>query len=224
MILISGLKVPNPNDKNIEMVDSSSNTNELMENTNLSDPHIIPFDSEKGMKMELLLQYFNETCRQHNKNEDWKVKNVSKFLKGSALTHNSNYCLNICNFDYLCSVLTEKFLQPIAVNFALFPQHHLGKIDDLVKYLHEKLNCARQLGLAPQLILEGFTHGLPTQCKQLMTVQPPNTTTEWLTVATKLIKIQESSPEQNAVRNNEPPVRTKPNFSRRQQQKHFIYV
>ncbi|GBM36297.1 hypothetical protein AVEN_98955-1 [Araneus ventricosus] len=207
----------NPNDKNIEMVDSSSNTNVSMENSNLSDPHIIPYDSENGMKMELWLQYFNETCRQHNKNEDWKVKNISEFLKGSALIHCINYCLNICKFYDLCSVLTENFLQPIAVNSADFSQHHLGKNDDLVKYFHGKLNCGRQLGLSPQLILEGLTDGLPTQCKQLMTVQPPNTPTEWLTVAIKLFKIQESSPEQNAVRNNEPPMRTRLNFSPIQQ-------
>ncbi|GBM38147.1 hypothetical protein AVEN_48483-1 [Araneus ventricosus] len=209
--------MPNPNDKNIEMVDCSSNTDVPMENTNLSDPHIIPFDSENGMKMELWLQSFNKKCRQHNKNEDWKVKNISKFLNGSALTHYINCCLNICNFDDFCSVFTENVLQPIAVNFVDFSQHYLKKNDDLVKYFHEKLNCGRQLGLFPQLILEGLTDELPTQCKQLMTVKPPNTPTEWLTVATKLLKIQESSPEQNAVRNNEPPMRTRPNFSPRQQ-------
>ncbi|GBM32889.1 hypothetical protein AVEN_221199-1 [Araneus ventricosus] len=48
-----------------------------------------------------------------------------------------------------------------------------------------------------------------------MTVQPPNTPTEWLTLATKLFKIQESS-EKNAVVNNEPTMRTRPNFSSRQ--------
>ncbi|GBO09758.1 hypothetical protein AVEN_195726-1 [Araneus ventricosus] len=159
----------NPKDKNIETVDSSSNTENTLaevveqynntdvpiENTNLSDTHIIPFDSENGMKMELWLQYFDETCRQHNKNE-------------------------------------ENFLQPIAVNFADFSQHHLKKNDDLVKYFHEKLNCGKRLGLSPQLILEGLTDGLPTQFKA------PNAPTEWLTVATKLLKIQESSPAQKS--------------------------
>ncbi|GBN77840.1 hypothetical protein AVEN_145268-1 [Araneus ventricosus] len=215
MILRSGLKMSNPNDKNKETVDSSANTNVPMQNTQISYAHIIPFDSENGVKMELWLQYFNDTCKQHNKNEDWKVKNISKFLKGSALTHYINYCLNICNFEDLCSVLPEKFLQPIVVNFADFSQHYLKKNDDLVKYFHGKLNCGRQLGLSPQLILEGLTDGLPTQFKHLMTVQPPNTPTEWLTVATKLFKIQESS-EQSAVVNNEPTMVTRPNFSPRQ--------
>ncbi|GBM15229.1 hypothetical protein AVEN_144024-1 [Araneus ventricosus] len=88
---------------------------------------------------------------------------------------------------------------------------------DLVKYFHEKLNRGRQLGLSLQLSLESLTDGLPTQCKQLRTVKPFNTPKEWLTVATKLLKIQESSPEQNTVRNNEPPMRTRPNFSPGQQ-------
>ncbi|GBN81945.1 hypothetical protein AVEN_36538-1 [Araneus ventricosus] len=48
-----------------------------------------------------------------------------------------------------------------------------------------------------------------------MTVQPPNTPTEWLTLATKLFKIQESS-EQSAVVNNEPTMVTRQNFSPRQ--------
>ncbi|GBN06442.1 hypothetical protein AVEN_78135-1 [Araneus ventricosus] len=48
-----------------------------------------------------------------------------------------------------------------------------------------------------------------------MTVQPPKTPTEWLTLATKLFKIQESS-EQTAVGSNESPMRTRPNFSPRQ--------
>ncbi|GBM37864.1 hypothetical protein AVEN_193383-1 [Araneus ventricosus] len=207
--------MPNPNDKNKETAESSSNTDVPMENTNISDPHIIPFDSQNGMKMELWLQYFNDTCKQQNKKEDWKVKNISKFLKGSALTHYINYCFNIRNFDDVCSVLTEKFLQPIVVNFADFSQHHLKKNDDLVKYFHEKINCGRQLGLSPQLILEGLTDGLPTQFKHLMTVQPPNTRTEWLTLATKLFKIQESF-EQQTDGNNEPPMRTRPIFSPRQ--------
>ncbi|GBM21947.1 hypothetical protein AVEN_187945-1 [Araneus ventricosus] len=48
-----------------------------------------------------------------------------------------------------------------------------------------------------------------------MAVEPPNTPTECLTLATTLLKIQEST-EQNAGGNNEPPMRTRPNFSPRQ--------
>ncbi|GBN30333.1 Transposon Tf2-8 polyprotein, partial [Araneus ventricosus] len=67
--------MPNPKDKNVETVDSSSNTENTLaevveqytntdvpiEKTNLSDTHIFPFDSENGINMELWLQYFNET-------------------------------------------------------------------------------------------------------------------------------------------------------------------
>ncbi|GBM83719.1 Transposon Tf2-9 polyprotein [Araneus ventricosus] len=69
--------MPNSNDKNKETVDNSANTDVPMENTHISDPHIIPFDSENGMKMELWLQHFNDTCKQHNKYEDWKVNKLN---------------------------------------------------------------------------------------------------------------------------------------------------
>ncbi|GBM76031.1 hypothetical protein AVEN_53905-1 [Araneus ventricosus] len=143
--------MPYPKDKNVETVDSSSNTENTlaevveqytntvvpMENTKLNDPHLSPFDSENGKKMELWLQYLNETCRKHNKNEA----------------------------DFRRSYRWVTY--PIqTVNDSQIPKY---------------------------------------------------TYTEWLTVATKLLKIQESSPEQNTVRNNEPPMRTRPNFSPRQQ-------
>ncbi|GFS70122.1 uncharacterized protein TNCV_2199631 [Trichonephila clavipes] len=69
------------------------------------------------------------------------------------------------------------------------------KKDNLEQYFYQKLNYGRQLGLSPQLILEGLTDGMPTSSKQLMTVNPPTSPTEWLMVATRLMKTQAPKPE-----------------------------
>ncbi|GFT29424.1 transposon Tf2-6 polyprotein [Trichonephila clavipes] len=45
---------------------------------------------------------------------------------------------------------------------------------------------------------------MPTSIKQLMTVNPPTSPTEWLMVATCLMKIQAPKPEQNTFRQNVP--------------------
>ncbi|GFS71676.1 uncharacterized protein TNCV_4270671 [Trichonephila clavipes] len=45
---------------------------------------------------------------------------------------------------------------------------------------------------------------MPTSIKQLMTVNPPTSTTEWLMVATRLMKTQAPKPEQNTFRQNVP--------------------
>ncbi|GFT12288.1 uncharacterized protein TNCV_4005441 [Trichonephila clavipes] len=61
-----------------------------------------------------------------------------------------------------------------------------------------------QLGLPPQLILKGLTDGMPTNIKLLMTINPPTSPTEWLMVATRLMKTQAPKPEQNTFRQNVP--------------------
>ncbi|GFR26301.1 rho-related protein racA [Trichonephila clavata] len=130
------------------------------------------------MRIEAWLEYFNNACKISNKDNDWKMLNISKYLKGSALTHYINSCLNISNFDDLCNILIENFLKPNIVNLSDFSQHQLR--NNLDQYFHQKLNCGRQLGLSPQLILEGLTDGMPTNIKQLMTNNPPTSPTEWL--------------------------------------------
>ncbi|GFQ87633.1 uncharacterized protein TNCT_316861 [Trichonephila clavata] len=133
------------------------------------------------MRIEAWLEYFNNACKISNKDNDWKMLNISKYLKFSALTHYINSCLNISNFDDLCNILIENFLKPNIVNLSDFSQHQLR--NNLDEYFHQKLNCGRQLGLSPQLILEGLTDGMPTNIKQLMTINPPTSPTEWLKVA-----------------------------------------
>ncbi|GFR33430.1 DNA_pol_B_2 domain-containing protein [Trichonephila clavata] len=122
-----------------------------------------------------------------------RMKIITAETESSALTHYVNSCLNISNFDDLCNILIENFLKPNIVNLSDFSQHQLR--NNLDEYFHQKLNCGRQLGLSPQLILEGLTDGMPTNIKQLMTINLPTSPTEWLKVATRLMKTQAAKPE-----------------------------
>ncbi|GFQ71932.1 uncharacterized protein TNCT_407391 [Trichonephila clavata] len=126
-----------------------------------SEPHIIAFDSENGMRKEA---WYESILIMHAKLAIkimiWKIVNISKYLKGSVRTHYINSCLDISNFDDLCNILVENFLKPNIVNLSDFSQHQLR--NNLGQYFHQKLNCCRQLGLSPQLNLEGLTDGLPT--------------------------------------------------------------
>ncbi|GFW85359.1 uncharacterized protein TNCV_144041 [Trichonephila clavipes] len=45
---------------------------------------------------------------------------------------------------------------------------------------------------------------MPTNIKQLITINPPISPTEWLMVATRLMKTQAPKPEQNTFRQNVP--------------------
>ncbi|GFR01248.1 uncharacterized protein TNCT_400131 [Trichonephila clavata] len=86
-----------PNNDQTNMDVNGSATNQIP-----SEPHIIAFDSENGMRIEAWLEYFNNACKLNNKDNDWKI-HISKYLKGSALTHYINSCHNTSNFDDLCN-------------------------------------------------------------------------------------------------------------------------
>ncbi|GFR33139.1 uncharacterized protein TNCT_81871 [Trichonephila clavata] len=95
--------------------------------------------------------------REHQQGKDAALAELDTIPPYSALTHYINSCLNISNFDDLCNILIENFLKPNIVNLSDFSQHQLR--NNLDEYFHQKLNCGRQLGLSPQLILEGLTDG-----------------------------------------------------------------
>ncbi|GFT17794.1 uncharacterized protein TNCV_2588701 [Trichonephila clavipes] len=157
-------------------------------NQTRKEPYIVPFDSENGMLIEVWLDYFNNACTLDNKDDNWKIVNISKYLNRSALTQYINSCLNISNFGELCSLLIEKFFKPNVACLVDFSQLQLKNY--LEQYFHQKLNYGKQLGLSPQLVLEGLTNGIPANIKQLMTINLPTTPTEWLMVATRLMKTQ----------------------------------
>ncbi|XP_055930721.1 uncharacterized protein LOC129960966 [Argiope bruennichi] len=183
-----------PDKINVSSAQSKENKIDKESDQITQEPSIISFDPENGMKVDLWVGYFNKICQENNKTYLCKIKNIAKFLKGSALTHYINSCLNVDNFDDLCCILTEQFIQPNIVNFSDFSQLKFdSKNSKLVDYFHQKLNYGRQLGFVPQLILEGLTDGLPTQLKQLVSIKAPNTPTEWFTITTKLLKMEDSS-------------------------------
>ncbi|GFS61136.1 uncharacterized protein TNCV_4956301 [Trichonephila clavipes] len=167
-----------------------------------NEPYIVPFDSENGMLIEAWLDFFNNACTFNNIDDNWKIVNILKYLKGSALTQYINSCLNTSNFGELCSILIENILKPNVVSLADFSQLQLK--NNLEKYFHQKLNYGRQLGISPLLILEDLTDGMPTNIKELVTINPPSSPTEWLIVATSLMKTQAPKPEKNTFRQNVP--------------------
>ena len=49
------------------------------------DMEVIEFNPEAGMQWKAWLLYFEGCCKDSNKDNIWKIWNVQKFLKGSAL-------------------------------------------------------------------------------------------------------------------------------------------
>lgn len=219
------------NSKELGDEERDLNTNEPEKNEITSfenSPYIVAFDPDIGMTLELWLKYFEKICGESGKKEDWKLRNVHKYLKGKALTEYIHASLEISKWDELCSLLKEKFLKATDLSLSDFTKLTYNVKSDLEKYFKEKLEIGRKLGLKPEMLLEGLTDGLPPTLKQLITVNPPSTPTDWFHITSKLVKMQDcpnnpkyqQQPQQNFTRPqfryNQPQYYQRPQYEQRQ--------
>lgn len=182
-----------------EVKTQSTNTEESVARLKLisgqSPFKIIGFDPEEGMEIIAWLKYFNHKCLENRKNESWKISDIGEFLKGKALKEYINSCLGIENWEELTQILCEKFFESNTVTFGEFSQCRLHNPQELTQYFKNKIAVGRKLQLNTDIIIQGLTDGLPANLRQLMAIQPPVTPTEWLNLATKLIKNQDRTTE-----------------------------
>lgn len=176
--------------------DNDSSKQQLME-TESNCVSMISFDPQGGMKLEKWLEYFEEKCSQQKFSDEWKVQNLSRFLKGDALTVFVNSCLHIKDWTELKDTLHEMFFATDSVDFAEFSNLKYKIGDDLKTYFHKKVEIGQKLGLSKKIIVEGLTEGLDSHLRLTITANPPQTITEWLVLATKLIKIKSEESKQN---------------------------
>ncbi|GBO17752.1 Transposon Tf2-9 polyprotein [Araneus ventricosus] len=157
---------------------------------------IIPFDPNNSMNVNSWLKYFNDKCQEHNLDDTWKLNNITAYLKNNALTEYVNSYDTIKTWEEFISFLTERYISPNLVNLSDFTSKSFKEGDDITLYFQEKLKIGRRLNLATSMILEGLSDGLPVNLRQLLAINSPNNPTEWLTTASKLIKIQKSDENQ----------------------------
>ena len=148
---------------------------------------IIPFCPSSGMEITSWLEYFKTTS---NLTDIDKLKNIGSYLKGTALNLYINSCLKVTTWQQLEEILLENFLQPKICTFLEFTQIQFKYSDDINEYFHKKVNVGRQLGLTTQVILEGLTATMPQNIRTGLVISSPDSLTDWLETASKLIQIQ----------------------------------
>lgn len=181
----SGLSDQSQNDGNNTVLNVKSQN----DCNNSCTEYVPPFSSEDGMIFSCWLKLFESYCSKLDKNEEWKLQNVGRFLKGEALTVFIN---SACvSWSEIVESLKEKFISCDIFGFSDFTDLKLERNTELVSYFHKKLELGRKLGLSNKIVLEGLTDGLPMNVRALLTLQPPASATEWLNMASKLVKVQD---------------------------------
>lgn len=162
------------------------------QNSSEKNLNIIPFDPSLNIDIKNWMQYFDNICSENKLDDTWKLHNISKYLKGKAISIYINQCLSVKKFQEISLILQENFLNVSLPTFSEYTNLKLKNKTDINPYFHTKLEMGRKLGLSEKLILEGLTDGLPSDLKQLLILSPPNNATEWVTCVTKLLKAQEA--------------------------------
>lgn len=82
-----------------------------------SKMYCVLFNTELGMRIYNWLHYFNNFCTKIKLDCEWKCSNLSKYLKGSALTNYIIDCLKRENYSEITKVLIEKFIKNYSTQF-----------------------------------------------------------------------------------------------------------
>lgn len=92
-----------------------------------------------------MIDIFRKNIFSENKNDEWKLRNIPKVLKGEALKYFINECFECINFKEVAKFLTERFIKAHIPRFSYFASLKLHDFSDLEDYFHKKLEIGRQL-------------------------------------------------------------------------------
>ena len=116
MLLRSGVTKSERYPKIILYTESKVTNNSVIM-TESNDVNIIAFDPTDGMFIDKWLNYFDKVCIQKKYCDEWKVNNISRYLKENVLTIYVNNCLNCTNYDEIKQILQENFLKVTETTF-----------------------------------------------------------------------------------------------------------
>lgn len=142
------------------------------------------FDPDAGIKFESWLSIFNKYT--NDMTNEQKLNYFKNFLKNSALTFFINSCAGINNFELLINSFREKYLSVDSPTFTDF--NNVVFKDNLQNYFTTKVELGRKLNLTTKMIIEGLIEGLRQEHKAFFYINPPQTTADWLMLATKVVQ------------------------------------
>lgn len=93
------------------------------------------------------LHYFEALCVKEHKDDVWKIRDIQKILKDSALTLYINNCLHVLHWLELVSLFTENFSTPDTPSLTDFSSIQFKVGDDLNEYYQKKTKMGHTLGL-----------------------------------------------------------------------------
>lgn len=167
-----------------EKINETTSFNSLNVSTTASN--IKKFDPKGAVTIRNWLRYFEKKTETYTDSE--RVQIFSDFLEGSALDLFIEELLDVTDWNEIKENMMNSFSSEKQFSFTDFTDLKFVHCADLKEYYTEKIKIGRQLKLAPTILIQGLTDGLPERKKELFLLKDIATTTDWLCLANKLIK------------------------------------
>ncbi|UYV72011.1 hypothetical protein LAZ67_9001548, partial [Cordylochernes scorpioides] len=149
------------------------------------------------------LKFFNEKCQQNHVDEDYKLKNISKYLDGEAFNFYIETLQDIDDWRELEQKLLSYFTVEDSNLFSKFLNLKYNDKDDLDNYFKEKSSLAKKLNLDTPLLLEALTEGMPNYLKKYLIAARVKETSDWIRIATQLKYSTNQEKQQPSTSNND---------------------
>ncbi|UYV84619.1 hypothetical protein LAZ67_X002847 [Cordylochernes scorpioides] len=149
------------------------------------------------------LKFFNKKCQQNHVDEDYKLKNISKYLDGEAFNFYIETLQDIDDWRELEQKLLSYFTVKDSNLFSKFLNLKYNDKDDLDNYFKEKSSLANKLNLDTPLLLEALTEGMPNYLKKYLIAARVKETSDWIRIATQLKYSTNQEKQQPSTSNND---------------------
>ncbi|UYV62959.1 hypothetical protein LAZ67_2002623 [Cordylochernes scorpioides] len=149
------------------------------------------------------LKFFNKKCQQNHVDEDYKLKNISKYLDGEAFNFYIETLQDIDDWRELEQKLLSYFTVKDSNLFSKFLNLKYNDKDDLDNYFKEKSSLAKKLNLDTPLLLEALTEGMPNYLNKYLIAARVKETSDWIRIATQLKYSTNQEKQQPSTSNND---------------------
>lgn len=184
------------------------------EKTKMTEPEIeIPKFDPDEVPVAPWIKLLTQICAEKKLDDEWKKKNIYKYLKGRALQLYLTNCLENENFEETKNFLLLNFEVPEEKNLETFFCLKSHSCANLKEYYTKKINLGRRLKFTEDNIIEALNSGLPDREKKLMTIARCETVSQWITLINQIhTKIDEENTSVVRPEATLPEVRNPPRF------------
>lgn len=163
------------------------------------DLKICSYNQSKLNDIQPWLTFFNKKCIDEEKTEEWKLKNLHRYLDDDVLEFYLENCTNLKRWNEVEETLLTIFSRSKEEALSKFFQLKLQYGGDIVEYYKQKTSLGRKAGLNEDIIIHNLTENVPVETRNLLIINNPQDLTKWILTAKKIWRNYDENEKQKFI-------------------------